>query len=539
MRARLILTRSVALRVVISVAGMGLTSCGDRQESARAELHSKDFTFTVEDYMRAAQEGNVPALEKFLDAGMNVNVADAESTQALFRAAQFGQAGATRLLIQRGADLNAAGAGWDTPLIAASRGGHLEVVQALLEAGADVNRRSERNWTALTAAAYAGHTAIVEVLAPHSQPSVDEALQIASLTGSTPVMGALLKAGASVFSRSKDNKTPLMFAAMNGHIDAVKLLMMHGANRFALDSRDRTAADLALAQNHGEVAAFLNDPQLPAGAEEMMAETGVEPLTAPQDSLDGAAVAAAPDSSASGPASHSDRPTEEAGPAAAMASGPDGPSDPAGRGGPTLETRRAGAAFAHSGTLSRRPSAPSIQGTHLDEVPTGDGAAVQQTLAMDGYREAQLPIVLESVPSAQAAHIRVLYRTRNATEAVTPGEMIADTGLELVKIEQKYRASKTGEGELIDVSRAVVRDAVTGQRHLVVKDMPARASEACATLRCGTSGTSYEVREGDEFSAGAESPARYRVLDVRPTQVVIENTATGEPVTLRRGRSLH
>ena len=39
---------------------LGLSSCGDTQKEARSELTAKSFTFTVDEYIRAAREGNEP-----------------------------------------------------------------------------------------------------------------------------------------------------------------------------------------------------------------------------------------------------------------------------------------------------------------------------------------------------------------------------------------------------------------------------------------------------------------------------------------------
>jgi hypothetical protein len=437
--------------------------------------------------MRAARDGEVDALKQFLAAGMAVDVEDAEATTALFRAAQYGRAEAAKLLISRGANVNVSGTGWDTPLIAAARAGSLETVQALLDAGADAGRRSEKNWTALTAAAFAGNSEIIKLLSDKGHDSLDEALQIASLQGQTSVIDALLNAGASVFSRSKDNKTPLMYAAMNGHLDAVRILLMHGANRFALDSRDRTAADHAAAAEHHEIVAFLNDPQLPL------------PAVDRPPSSEGAVASALPGAAEDPPA----RVQSFGAPAPGLA-------------------------------VASISQVPPINGARLGGLSDGQTATVQSRMRMKDYREVQLPIMLESVADDGEARIRVLHHAKGEARLVGPGTAIADTGLELVRTERRFRNSKMGDGHLLDVSQAIVRDVASGQRHLVVRNVPAHASEASALVSIESA--TYAVREGDEFTAGGGQPVRYRVLDVRPTQVVMENRETGETFTLPRAR---
>jgi hypothetical protein len=497
--------------VVLAAVVAGLSSCGDRQETARKVLSARDFRFTVEEFMRAAREGDAAALGPFLDAGMNVDVTDAEANTALFRAAQHGHVAAVKLLLSRGANPNVTGTGWDTPLMAAARAGSVESVEALLAGGAQADKRSEKNWTALTAAAFAGHAGVVKLLAGKSRDSLDEALQIACLRGETATVDTLLGAGASVFSRSKDNKTPLMYAAINGHLDAVRLLLLHGANRFALDSKDRTAADHAGAAGHAGVVAVLNDPELIAR------KPPAPPITAPTQA-EGQPVAVAEARTPTGRG-------EAAAPDDAKSKRPVPAGSP-------RSSRRSSAVV----VSASRAAVPAIEGVRLNQIPSGDAGSVQSKMQMHDYREAQLPIVLEDVESESAARIRVLYRGKSEAQSIAAGGAIGDTGLELVRAEKRFRPSKAGGGELLDVSQAVIRDRATGHHHLVVRNLPAHASEASALVSISGSDTIYEVRAGDEFSAGAAQSARYRVLDVRPTQVIIENAETGETLTLRPAR---
>ena len=113
-----------------------MVSCGDKQQEAKQELSAKSFTFTVEEFIRAAKEGNVTALKHFLEAGMLVDVKDGEGSTALFRAAQGGRSEAVQFLLGQGARTDLTGVGFDTPLVAAARSGSAESVQAMLAAKA-------------------------------------------------------------------------------------------------------------------------------------------------------------------------------------------------------------------------------------------------------------------------------------------------------------------------------------------------------------------------------------------------------------------
>ena len=576
---------------------LGLSSCGDTQKEARSELTAKSFTFTVDEYIRAAREGNVAALRYFLEAGMAVDVTDAEGATALFRAAENGRSEAVAFLAGHGADTSVTGTRFDTPLIAAARSGSLESVQALLAAKADPTVRTNKNWTALTAAAYRGQVDLVRLLAPLGSESLDEALQIASLQGKPEVVDTLLASGADVFSRSKENKTPLMYAAAHGHRDVVRLLLLNGSNPLLLDNEKQTAADLALAAAHPEVVALLNDPKMIAvqdksgepsangngvdgapteGAPVLgVAENAVssvatgETTGAGSTTVTGAAGAAGVTAGVGQPVVgadalevdvsvpavppfaseyESDESTGLATAAGSPGSTVAGPAAavslvPARRGRETSAPSAAPAPVSSAvsaeapvvAAAAEGPAHPRLQGARLAGMADGSTATLKKSMRVRHFSEGQLPIVLEEVPEVgDSARIRVLGRGGNAPEIVPAGGAIGDTGLELVGVERKFMDSKMGNGALLDVSQAVVRDRVTGQRHIVRKNQAAHSTPATALISAGSDNEVYEVQEGDEFTAGDEAAARYKVLDVRPTQVVIENLDTRETATLAR-----
>ena len=453
--------------------------------------------------------------------------------------------------------------------------------------------RTNKNWTALTAAAYRGQVDLVRLLAPLGSESLDEALQIASLQGKPEVVDTLLASGADVFSRSKENKTPLMYAAAHGHRDVVRLLLLNGSNPLLLDNENQTAADLALAAAHPEVVALLNDPKMIA-----VQDTSGEP-SANGNAVEGAPIEGAPvlgaaenavSSVATGettgagsttvagaagvtgvtggvdqpvvgadgvevdvsvpavPPFASEYESDESTGLATAAGSPGstvaGPAAavslvPARRGRETSASSAAPASVSAGAPVvaaaAAGPAHPRLQGARLAGMADGSTATLKKSMRVRHFSEGQLPIVLEEVPEVgDSARIRVLGRGGNAPEIVPAGGAIGDTGLELVGVERKFMDSKMGNGALLDVSQAVVRDRVTGQRHIVRKNQAAHSTPATALISAGSDNEVYEVQEGDEFTAGDEAAARYKVLDVRPTQVVIENLDTRETATLAR-----
>ena len=76
-------------------------------------------------------------------------------------------------------------------------------------------------------------------------------------SGDTSSLEDLLKEKVNVDSRSDNFKTPLMHAAMNGHIGCLKLLKQFGADEFAVDANGKTVLHIAVASNRLAVVQWL------------------------------------------------------------------------------------------------------------------------------------------------------------------------------------------------------------------------------------------------------------------------------------------
>jgi len=148
-----------------------------------------------------------------------------ERTQTLlFDAARLGRTDVIPALLQAGADLEAADAKGHTPLILASYHGHRAATALLLDYGAGVDRPdATRGNTALMGVAFKGY--------------VDTAR-------------LLLDAGADPNVTNRAGQTPLMMAALFGHGEIAELLTDRGADLLAEDVAGNTAVSVAAAQNN-------------------------------------------------------------------------------------------------------------------------------------------------------------------------------------------------------------------------------------------------------------------------------------------------
>ena len=82
-------------------------------------------------------------------------------------------------------------------------------------------------------------------------------------SGNTISVQNILKEKVNVDSRSDNFKTPLMRAAMNGHVECMKLLKQSGADEIAVDAKGRTALHIAVASNRLVAVKWLLDSYPP------------------------------------------------------------------------------------------------------------------------------------------------------------------------------------------------------------------------------------------------------------------------------------
>lgn len=109
----------------------------------------------------------------------------------------------------------------------------------------------------LVRAAKTGSAEEVRALVPGDRKHCGEALREAASRNRTEAIKALLAGGCDVNAKDKDGYTPLMMAAIGGHDDSARLLLMRKANVDLITWHDKTAAMLARDNRHKETATLI------------------------------------------------------------------------------------------------------------------------------------------------------------------------------------------------------------------------------------------------------------------------------------------
>ncbi len=515
----------LALAATVSLMAVVLTGCGDPEDSAVDSLKELRYGNTVDDYLMAAEAGDLSAIRLFHEAGMGIDSANSAGDTALMRAAAGGRLELVEILMNAGADPRAVNAKGRTPLMFSAESGRADVCRLLLDRGADFDTKDSEGWTALKLAAFNGRADVVELFAGKvSNEILDQVLLVAAFHGDAAVIDQLLNFGAYINTRSPEGHTPLMIAAQAGNLDAVKLLLQNRANPYAIDESEQTAANLAEAAGHLDVSELLHDPSSVMELAESGGETEGALMEA-DPALAEAAITEALEALSGGESEVSAREM-----ALAVSGGTS-----------LLAAKEADSqrlASINGRVLGAENSVPEVGGAVTgDPVPAPETDQVISTLKMKDYREEPLPVMLKGVEAdSGVARVRVLSGRASEPVEVREGEVIPGTHLKVASMDAKFISSKMGKGELVDASSMLVEDTVSGSKHLLVKDVPGRSSETYATLVLPGSPFEYVVKSGDVFRAVSPGDVEqdYEVLDVRPTQVVIRNVGTEEVMTVNR-----
>jgi ankyrin repeat protein len=240
----------------------------------------------------AAYRNDIEMADMLIAAGADVNKANHDGATPLWLAAEHGSPAMIERLLKAGADPNARQPGGATALMMAARNGDVDSIAILLAHNADPSlKESLRGTTALMWAAEQSHPAAVKALIEHgaqvnevSDPDTrNSRLNIAPTIQQRIVQEVSIARGGrraatnagkgdaapaandiSDFYRMPEKKdggglTPLVFAAREGCVECVEVLLASGANANQKTNYGWTPLLTATQNRHYVLAAYLLD----------------------------------------------------------------------------------------------------------------------------------------------------------------------------------------------------------------------------------------------------------------------------------------
>ncbi len=471
--------------------------CRDRKESISQDLEEAGFEMTADGWFRASRENNPQVLKRFVEGGFRVDTKDKEGDTALHAAVAAGALDSAGYLLKRGLSVDTRGAFGRTPLMVAVIRNDRRTAGWLLRQGADPTAKDDEGYTPLKLAVKEGAAASISELAAYDREDLDSALLLAALLGKTEVIDVLTSYGASVYARMDGDRTPLMLAAQNGHLDSARLLAELGSSRHAVDAEGRTAARLAEEAGYPEIVEALNhDPS----TSELSLQSTAE-ISGGMDDF----VAAA----------------ESAAPAAEAAGGAGKMAPPRGS-----QVRRAPSRSIEGVVLA--PLSAEAGHDAAGGVAGAAGSAARAPVIMRHYREADLPV--EVVHTAgEVATLRISGK-RSRDVKLRTGDAIPGSRLFLVGVKRRYENSKFAGGKPMEVSVVEVEDRTSGVRREWISGRQPTAHDPIALVEDPVSGERYTAVPGQRFRSA--DGGSYLITDVRPNQIVIQDTSSGETRTI-------
>jgi ankyrin repeat protein len=224
--------------------------------------------------MLAAMHGHTRTVETVLDTK--------RKCQPTFFSAQHALEFCTNLLED---NLNSVDEYGDSALMLAATHGFTDVVNLLMHRGANATLQNNLGYTALMLAAKNGQTRTVEALIHPKKDAAtlmftfqnafepfnlfstntldaintkgNTALMLAALNGHINVVKILISKQANINLQNKQGNTALMLAAQSGHANIIELLLVHGATINAINNAGETALTQAKQNNDGLAAQTL------------------------------------------------------------------------------------------------------------------------------------------------------------------------------------------------------------------------------------------------------------------------------------------
>lgn len=203
-------------------------------------------------------------------ADVNLKIPGKLRSTALLAAVDRNHAGITKVLLEHGADVSIPSQDNHNlyPLHRAARFSNTEIVKLLLDYGADPVGKDGHGCTAMYDSAMRKDGLEICKLLVSASPSgshfspgwrEETPLHAAAKIGSLDVLSYLINISPDIDAVEKNGASACCYAALNGHLECVRLLLDHGANHSAAKFGGSQPIHAASVRGHVQVMALLLD----------------------------------------------------------------------------------------------------------------------------------------------------------------------------------------------------------------------------------------------------------------------------------------
>lgn len=487
-----------ARKLAVLALCLAFSSCSPPTPAQKAfkKLKETHQAFTTEDFLKAAQRGDVDAVHLFIQAGIDYNSQDAAGRTALMAAAEAGRGEVVKALLDENAKTDLVDKEGSTALFIATAADQAEVVRQLIESNADVTLRNHNNWSPLMRAVFDNHPATVQVFLTTSQDrlmhnrELDRGLLVAAYLGNNELIRALLTRGANVNAALEQGQTPLMCAAAAGKADTVLLLLEHNADTRLVNSEGATAAQVASERGFMDLAKVIERGNGSPAAPIINPVIAASQVPAPEDE-------------------------DQAREAAEQAA-------------------RAGAEKTGLKQNNLDSNTADLPEVGLDSDPTDPNSHPPYYTKLHYKKIAAqvFPVTLEAIEN-DGKNARV--KLRNEDEVlVAVGEQIPGLPYKVERIRPRTANTKD-TGKWVDASEVTLTQMTTGKKVVLVKGLPTNSPNTRAGILFDLPGHrpyQFDVEVDQEFTLPTDEKMHYQVVDIRSTQLVLRVAETNQTLTL-------
>ncbi len=147
-------------------------------------------------------------------------------------------------------------------------------------------------------------------------------------------------------------------------------------------------------------------------------------------------------------------------------------------------------------------------------------------VVMKEYNEVRVPVLLREVKDGKA---RLERLDTPGTEEVQQGTILKGLPYRVTALKHDVKADK--HGVFSDVSQVTLENSDTKESVVLIRDLPARSSETHAVI-AGPDGARKKIHVDEVIELPGQTDKKFKVLEIRPDQVVIEEVGSRRPLTI-------